>query len=328
LVSLLAQLFLLNPQTRMALRTLIECVPNFSEGRDPRKIEQIQAAVQAVPGAYLLDSHVDPDHHRTVLTFAGDISAVREAAVSAVAAASRLIDLNQHRGEHPRIGAADVVPFVPLEGVVLEDCIAIARQAGEEIYQRCGVPVYYYGQAALRPERRKLANLRRGGFEGLRERVRDDPALRPDVGGPLLHPTAGATAVGARQALIAFNIQLHSGDKSIAERIARSVRESSGGLPAVQAIGTLLRSRSDAGSTGIAQVSMNLTDFHRTSLLETYQAVEHAAARFGVSVAGSEIVGLVPALALSHVQPESLKLANFRPGIILENRLAEVLPKQ
>ena len=276
------------------MRTLVECVPNFSEGRDRGKVEQIAAAIETVPEVYLLDVHLDPDHHRSVITFAGSKETVGEAAVRAVGRAADLIDLNQQEGEHPRIGAADVVPFVPMEGVTLEDCVAIARQAGEEIFRRFQIPVYFYEAAALRPERRRLEHLRRAGYERLKRLVLEDPTLQPDVGEPRLHPTAGATIVGARPFLIAFNVNLNSSDRKVAQEIARRVRSSGGGLPGVKAIGLLLKSRLVGGEEGQAQVAMNLTDFERTSLAMAFYAVEQEASRLGVSIQSSELVGLIP----------------------------------
>jgi glutamate formiminotransferase len=306
------------------VRTLVECVPNFSEGRDRDKVAKIADAIRSVPDVHVLDVHMDPDHHRSVVTFVGTRQSVLEAAVRAVGEAARQIDLNRHLGEHPRIGAADVVPFVPVEGVTLADCVAIARQAGAEIYRRFRIPVYFYEQAALRPDHRNLADVRRGGYERLREEILSDSSRRPDVGEPRLHPTAGATAVGARPFLIAFNVQLDSSDREAARAIARTIRASGGGLPAVKAMGVLLRSR---GRPGEAQVSMNLTDFRQTSPAQAFQAVEREAARLGISVLSSEIVGLVPAKAMEGIAPESLRLAGFAPDKIFENRLASVVPE-
>ena len=308
------------------MKVIVECVPNFSEGRDPGKVGLIADAIRSVPDVYVLDIHMDRDHHRSVITFVGDQQSVLEAAVRSVGEAARHIDLNRHHGEHPRIGAADVVPFVPVQGVTLADCVAIARTAGKEIYQRFQIPVYFYEQAALRPDRKNLADVRRAGYEELRQEVLSDPSRRPDVGEPRLHPTAGATAVGARRFLIAFNIQLDSTDLAVARTIARAVRASSGGLPAVKAMGVLLRSRGGAETPPQAQVSMNLTDFEQTSLSQAFQAVEREAARLGVSIHSSEIVGLVPAKAMEGISPESLRLVGSSPEKILENRLAAVLP--
>ena len=306
---------------------LIECVPNFSAGRDRRVVEQIAAAIGAVPGAHVLDTHLNPDHNRSVITFAGPASSVQEAAVRAVGKAASLIDLNRHRGEHPRIGAADVVPIVPLEEATLADCVPVALRVGKEIWEQWGIPVYYYESAALRPERKNLENVRRGGFEKLREMVASDPSRWPDVGGPRLHPNAGATAVGARGILIAFNVNLNSNDLHAARAIARAIRASGGSLPAVKAMGVLLRSQSDAGLAGQAQVSINLSDWKQTSLGEVFRAVEREGSRLGLAIHSSELVGLVPAQALEGITPEELRLAEFGPEKILEHRLAEGLKR-
>lgn len=304
--------------------TLIECVPNFSEGRDREKVEQIAATFETEKGVRLLDLHMDPDHNRSVMTVVGEPEKVAEAVLRSVGQAAALIDLNRHYGEHPRIGAADVVPFVPVKGLTLEDCVPLARRVGEEIYRRFRIPVYFYAAAALRTERRDLANIRRGGFEKLRIEVLVDPARCPDVGEPRLHPTAGATAVGARTYLIAFNVNLNCSERKVAQQIARAIRFSGGGLPGVKAVGLLLRSRIFQGQPGQAQVSMNLTDIEKTSLAQVFQAVLEEAARLGTSVADTELVGLIPQKALAGASPESLRLSNFVPRKILENRLAEI----
>ncbi len=306
------------------MATVVECVPNFSEGRDRRKIEQIAAAISSVPDIAVLDVHSDPDHNRSVITFVGSPDTLREAAVRAAGQAAELIDLNQHQGVHPRIGAADVVPFIPVEEVTMEDCVALARRTGQEIFERFQIPVYFYGAAALRPDRVPLENVRRYGYERLQQLVEEDPALQPDLGGSRLHPTAGATLVGVRPFLIAFNVNLNSADRQVAREIARSIRTSGGGLPAVKALGLLLESRHPGGLTAQAQVSMNLTDFEKTSLAEAFQAVEREAARLGVSIHSSELVGLVPQKALAGIDPEALHLAGFHPGQVFENRLAAV----
>lgn len=310
------------------MQTIVECVPNFSEGRNRETVEQIAAAMETVPEVFVLDLHLDPDHHRSVITFVGSKETVGEAAVRAVGRAAERIDMNRQRGEHPRIGAADVVPFVPIQGITLEECAAIAHKTGEEIFRRFQIPVYFYGAAALRPERVQIENLRRGGYERLKELGLDDPSRRPDVGEPRLHPTAGATIVGARPFLIAFNINLDSAVRTVAEAIARSVRASGGGLPGVKAMGVLLQSRNVGAQVGQAQVSMNLTDFEQTSLAQAYRAVELDAVRLGVAIHSSEIVGLVPQKALAGIQPEELKLVDFGPLKILENRLAAVLARR
>ena len=306
------------------MATVVECVPNFSEGRDRKKIEQIAAAIASVPEIALLDIHSDPDHNRSVITFVGSLETAGEAAVRAVGRAAELIDLNQHQGVHPRIGAADVVPFVAVEGVTSEDCVGVARRTAKEIWERLRIPVYFYGAAALRPERVPLESVRRYGYERLRQMVEEEPAYQPDLGGPRLHPTAGATLVGVRPFLIAFNVNLNSEDRQVAREIAGRVRSAGGGLPDVKALGLLLHSRHPGGLGAQAQVSMNLTDFEQTSLAEAFQAVEREAARLGVTIQSSELVGLVPQKALAGVDIGALKLAGFDPGQIFENRLATV----
>ena len=298
-------------------RRLIECVPNFSEGRDPEKVHALVAAVRSVPGVVFLGQELDADHNRSVLTFAGVPEAVVEAALRAVGKAVELIDLNEHSGVHPRIGAADVIPFVPIEGLTLEDCAHLAHQAGLEIWRRFQVPVYFYEAAALRPERVNLEDVRRGQFEGLREEVLTDSERAPDVGDPRLHPTAGAAAVGARKVLIAFNINLSTPDVEVAKKIARAVRFSSGGFRYVKAIGVPLASRH------LAQVSMNLTDFEQTPVHRVFEAVRAEAARYGVGIAGSEIVGLIPRRALEMAAESYLRCENFTPDAVLEDRLAK-----
>jgi glutamate formiminotransferase len=274
--------------------------------------------VESTPGARVLDCHSDPDHNRSVVTFAGEPEAVEEAALAAVGKAAELIDLNQHRGEHPRIGATDVLPFVPLENVTMAECVAVARRVGEEIWKRYGIPVYFYEHAATRPAHAKLENIRRGQFEGLGEEVLRDPDRAPDVGVARLHPTAGAVAVGARKLLIAYNITLSTSDVSVADQIARVVRESSGGLPAVKAIGVALRSRR------LAQVSMNLTDFEVTPMQQVFEAVRREAERRVCTIEGSEIVGLVPKAALDMTADYFFQLDSFSREQILENRIASV----
>lgn len=296
---------------------LVECVPNFSEGRDPAVVDAIATAIAVVPGVLLLDRTMDADHHRSVITFAAPPHSVVEAALAGVAKAVELIDLTRHHGEHPRIGACDVLPFVPLRGITLAECAQLAREAAEEIWRRLQVPIYLYEAAARSPERVRLENIRRGGFEGLRQAVHTDPSRTPDVGGPGLHPTAGATVAGARPFLIACNINLDSPDLELARRIARTIRHSSGGLPCVKALGLMLHSR------GQAQVSMNLTDFEQTSLQQVYAAVEAEAARAGVSIAGTEIIGLIPRRALELAAAQAFRIDRFSPAMILENRIEE-----
>lgn len=298
------------------MRRLIECVPNFSEGRDRHKIEALVAAMSGIKGAWVLDLHTDPDHNRSVVTLAGEPEPVMEAALRGVGEAAELIDLRRHKGEHPRIGAIDVLPFVPVEGVSMENCVAWARRAGEEIWSRHKIPVYFYEEAALRPERKRLESVRTGEFEYLRDEVLRNADSSPDIGGPALHPTAGAVAVGARNFLIAYNINLNTPDVSIAKKIARAIRESSGGLPHVKAIGVELKDRK------LAQVSMNLTDFEKTSIRRVFEAVRIEAERNGCAIHSSEIVGLVPRKALGPEDAANLRLENFSPAKkILESRL-------
>ena len=254
---------------------LIECVPNFSEGHDAKIVDAIEQAIRSVSGVLLLRSEMDPDHNRSVITFAGAPEAVAEGALCGIAAAVERIDLRRHQGVHPRIGAADVVPFVPLQGATLAECAAIAHRVGETVWKQLGVPVYFYEAAATSRERAPLENIRRGGLE-------------PDLGGPALHPTAGASAIGARKILIAFNVNLATNNIAIAQAIARKIRASSGGLPFVKALGVPLPSRN------LVQVSMNLTDFEQTPLLQAFEAVCQQAAARGISIAGTQIVGLVP----------------------------------
>ena len=301
------------------MKRLIECVPNFSEGRDASKVDALVAAMSGVPGVFVLDREMDADHNRCVITLAGEPDAVAEAALLGVGKALELINLTQHTGAHPRIGATDVVPFIPVEGVTLEDCVALARRVGNEIWQRYRIPVYFYEAAATRPDRTNLENIRRGQFEGLREELEHNRDRHPDVGEPKLHPTAGATVVGARKFLIAYNINLNTPDVSIAKKIAKAIRFSSGGLRYVKAMGVELKARN------LAQVSINLTDFEQTPMHRVYEMVKREAERHGVTTVGSEIVGLVPKKALEMTADFFLQLENFSPAQVLENRLAAAL---
>jgi len=294
---------------------LIECVPNFSEGRDRTKVEAIAHAIASAPGVHLLAWECDADHNRSVVTFAGAPSAVLEGALRGVRKAMELIDIRSHHGVHPRIGSADVVPLIPLEGITLAECAALAHSLGSRIAAELGVPVYFYEAAALRPERRHLENIRRGGWETLRHAAAREESRMPDTGGPELHPTAGATAVGARKFLLAFNVNLATEDVEIARKIARKVRASSGGLPHVKAMGVFLQSRRQA------QVSMNLTDFEITPLHAVFEAVRREAEAAGVPIAGSEIIGLMPAEALARAAAHFLRCENYRPGLVLEKCL-------
>ena len=298
-------------------RTIVECVPNFSEGRDAAKVDAIIEAIRSVRGIAILDRELDADHNRSVITFAGPANAVGEAAFRGVERATGLIDLRQHAGVHPRIGATDVVPFVPVEGVTLDDCVRIANDLGQRLWERLRVPVYLYEAAARRPERVNLENIRRGQFEGLRDEVRSNPDRKPDFGEAELHPSAGATVVGARKFLIAYNINLNTADVEIAKKIAKAIRFSSGGFRYVKSMGVPLASRN------LAQVSMNLTDFEQTPIHRVFEAVRVEAARHGASIVGSEIVGLIPKRALEMTAEWYLRVENFHPSLVLENRLAE-----
>jgi glutamate formiminotransferase/formiminotetrahydrofolate cyclodeaminase len=298
------------------MSTLVECVPNFSEGRDKSKVDAIVDAMK-MPGVYLLDREMDADHNRCVITLVGDRDAIQEAAIRGVGKASELIDLNVHSGAHPRMGAADVVPFIPIDGVTVEDCVAIANHVGEKIWKRYQIPVYLYESAARIPERQGLENIRRGQFEGIRAEIATNPARRPDIGEPRVHPTAGATVVGARKFLIAYNVFLNTPDVDIAKKIAKAVRFSSGGLRFVKGAGFLVR--------GQAQVSMNLTDFEQTPIHRVFEIVKREAARYGAMPVSSEIVGLIPKKALEDAAEWFLQVENFDSSLILENRLAAVM---
>jgi glutamate formiminotransferase len=298
------------------MSTIVECVPNFSEGRDTAKVEAIIAAMK-IDGVYLLDKEMDADHNRCVVTLVGDRDAIAEAAIRGVGKAAEVIDLTKHQGAHPRIGAADVIPFIPIEGVTIEDCVAISRHVAAEIWKRYRVPVYLYEAAALKPERQNLENIRRGQFEGLRTEVTTNADRRPDFGESALHPTAGATVVGARKPLIAYNVYLNTSEVEIGKKIGKAVRFSSGGLRFVKGMGVLVR--------GQAQVSMNLTDFEQTPIARVFEYVKREAARYGVMPVSSEIVGLIPKKALEEAAEWFLQIENFDSSLILENRLAAVM---
>jgi glutamate formiminotransferase len=301
------------------MKRLIECVPNFSEGRDPAKVDAIVQAMSSVAGVYVLDREMDADHNRCVITLAGDPDAVGEAALRGTGKAMELIDMNVHTGAHPRVGATDVVPFIPIEGVTIEDCVALARRVGQEIWKRFRIPVFFYEAAATRPDRVNLENVRRGQFEGLREEMKRNHDRQPDVGEPKLHPTAGVTVVGARKFLIAYNVNLNTADVSIANNIARAIRFSSGGLRYVKSMGVELKARN------LAQVSINLTDFEQTPMHRVYELVKREAARYGAVPVGSEIVGLIPKKAIEMAADYFLQLENFSPAQVFENRLGAAL---
>jgi glutamate formiminotransferase/formiminotetrahydrofolate cyclodeaminase len=298
------------------MSTLVECVPNFSEGRDKAKVDAIVDAMK-MPGVYLLDREMDSDHNRSVITLVGEREAIQEAAIRGVGRAAELIDLNVHTGAHPRMGAADVVPFIPIDGVTIEDCVTMARHVAEQIWKRHQIPVYLYESAATTPERQNLENIRRGQFEGIRADIAINPARRPDFGEARVHPTAGATVVGARKFLIAYNVFLNTPDVDIAKKIAKAVRFSTGGMRFVKGAGFLVR--------GLAQVSMNLTDFEQTPVHRVFEMVKREAARYGVVPISSEIVGLIPKKALEQAAEWFLQVENFDSSLILENRLAAVM---
>lgn len=293
---------------------IVECVPNFSEGCNRETIKQLVQVVESVDNATVLDIHMDGDHNRSVITFVADPGGVVEAAVRVVAEAARLIDLRNHAGEHPRLGATDVLPFVPVRNVTMEECIQLAHRAGKRIAQEFGIPVYFYGHAARRPERVRLENVRRGGFERLREEIMNVVERRPDVGASQVHPSAGAIIIGARSFLIAYNVNLNTTDMTVAKRIAQTVRERDGGLPGVKALGLELREQ------GCVQVSMNLVDYEETGLERAFEAVRREAEKYGVSVGESEIVGLVPQAALPQ-STKTLQIKNFSPDVVLEHRI-------
>ncbi len=294
------------------MTTLIECIPNFSEARRPEVIDQIVAAIQAVSEVKLLDRSSDLDHNRTVLTFAGSPAGVEEAAFRAIKTAAELIDLDAHTGEHPRIGATDVVPFVPLQGATMDDCIAIAKRLGERVAGELSLPVYLYEAAATRPERANLENIRKGQYEGLKKEIESDPNRKPDYG-PSKLPKAGATVIGARNPLIAFNVYLTSDDVNIAKKIAKAVRHSSGGLRYVKGLGLLVDGR--------AQVSMNLTNFHETPIARVVEFIRREAQRYGVNIHHCELVGLIPQEALVDAAVWYTQLDQFDKAQILESRL-------
>ncbi|HEV3196537.1 MAG TPA: glutamate formimidoyltransferase [Bryobacteraceae bacterium] len=300
-------------------RQLVECVPNFSEGRDAAKIDAIVQTILAVPEVVLLDRESDADHNRSVLTFVGPPAAAADAAFRAVDKAVALIDLTRHQGAHPRIGAADVVPFIPIEGVTLEDCVRLAERLGQEIWNRLKVPVYLYEAAARRPDRVNLENIRRGQFEALVKEMGTVPERHPDLGDPVCHPTAGAVVLGARKFLIAYNVNLGTADVGIAKKIAKTIRFSSGGFRYVKSMGVTLASRN------LAQVSINLTDFEQTPMHLVYETVRREAERYGVPVVGSEIVGLIPKKAIEMSAEYFLRFENFRPELVLEHRIAEAM---
>jgi len=301
---------------------LVECVPNFSEGRDQGILHALIDGVTSTAGVALLDHSMDADHHRSVLTFCGGPDGIIEAAFRVVRIATELIDLRTHVGVHPRIGATDIVPFIPIRGTTMHDCIQLAKRLGERVGRELGIPVFLYERAAGRADHVPLEAVRRGGLDGLAFRMESDPGWIPDFGPPRLHQSAGAIAIGARPPLIAYNVNLRSTEVGQARSIARAVRYSSGGLPSVKAIGVALSSR------GMVQVAMNLTDYLVTPILTAFQIVKAEAAKRGIEVAGSELVGLVPQAALGHAAAASLQLDRFDSSQVLETRIAEAMLKK
>jgi len=295
------------------MQKIVECVPNFSEGRRREVVDRIVEAIKGVPDVMVLDVEADADHNRSVVTFVGEPEAVEEAAFRGIAQAAELIDLRQHEGRHPRMGAADVVPFLPIRGVTMEECVEMARRLGKRVGEELNIPVYLYEEAATRPERKNLADIRRGEYERIAEEIGKEPSREPDFG-PAVMGSAGASAIGARAPLVAFNVYLNTNNVKIAKAIARAVRYSNGGLRYVKALGLLVEGR--------AQISMNLTDFQQTPILRVLDLIRNEAARWGVSVTESEIVGLVPAEALLDAGVSALGLHRFKPDQILENRIA------
>ena len=307
--------YVLPPAFCLLIQKLVECVPNFSEGRKTETVERLMQTIESVDSAVVLDKHLDADHNRSVITFVATPEAVVEAAFRAVALAAELIDLRRHTGQHPRLGATDVLPFVPVRGVTLDECVALAHAAGARIWQELAIPVYFYERAALRPDRVNLEDVRRKGFEQLRDEIGSLDERAPDLGSRRVHDSAGAIAIGARPFLIAFNINLGTDDLSIARQIARAVRARDGGLPFLKALGFQL------GTRGLVQVSMNLVNYETTGLVQAYEAVRKEAQRLGVEIAGTEIVGLVPEAALDTKAEYFSRLENFEEDKILEHRL-------
>lgn len=296
---------------------MVECVPNFSEGRRVEVIEAIASEIRDVEGVRLLDHEYDKDHNRSVMTFIGEPESVKKAAFAAIAKAAELIDMNKHTGEHPRIGATDVVPFIPISNVTMDECVDLAKELGREVGEKLQIPVYLYEHAATTPKRQNLANVRKGQYEGLKEAISKDAERKPDFGPNKLHPTAGATVVGARMPLVAYNVNLNTSDLSIAKSIAKAVRHSSGGLRYVKALGLEIKER------GIVQVSMNLTNYHKTPVFRVFEMIKKEAERHGVEVMGSEVIGLIPLDALVDTTDFYLRLKDFHKSQILENRLWE-----
>jgi glutamate formiminotransferase len=294
---------------------LDECVPNFSEGRKTETVERLAEAIASVDTACVLDKHIDPDHNRSVITFVASPEMIVDAAVRAVGLAAELIDMRQHVGVHPRLGATDVLPFIPISGITMDECVALAHAAGAHIWQELGIPVYFYERAALRPDRANLEDVRGKGFEHLRDEIASIADRAPDIGDRRIHESAGAIAIGARPILIAFNINLRTKDLSIARQIARAVRARHGGLPFLKALGFPLETR------GLVQVSMNLLNYETTGMAQAYEAVRKEAERLAVEIAGTEIVGLVPEAALDQKAEYFSRLEHFESDAVIERRI-------
>lgn len=299
------------------MKKIVECIPNFSEGRNPKVIEKILAQIQAIPGVFLINSEMDYDHNRTVVTFVGSPEGVLEASFKAIAQAKDMIDLNKHQGAHPRMGATDVCPFVPVQNVTMEECIELAHKLGKRVGDELGIPVFLYESAAQREDRRNLASVRKGEFEKLREWIGTDPDKTPDYGPNEIHPTAGAIAIGARFFLIAYNVNLQSTDVKIAKRIAKTIREKDGGFPCVKALGLSLPEKN------MIQVSMNLTDYRKTSMKDVFDEISRLAKEQGVEVVESELIGVVPQDAIQKTVIQTLKLSDFSSKNIIENCITE-----
>lgn len=300
---------------------LIECVPNFSEGRRQDVIDEIVNCFKGKRGVYLLDHRADEDHNRLVISLVGAPAPIQEALFEAAKVALKHIDMNAHQGGHPRIGAVDVVPFTPIKGITMEECIELAHSFGERYYKETGIPVYFYEDAALRPERKRLEVIRKGQYEALKDEARTNPDRRPDIGEACLHPTAGATVIGARKFLVAFNVNLDTPDVNIAKKIAAAVRASSGGFCHVKGIGLALEER------GITQVSMNLVDYEKNSLYRVLETIRMEAKRWGVGVVETEVYGMIPVNAILESAAYYLQIAGFDPEQVLELRLLELMGK-
>ena len=294
---------------------IVECVPNFSEGRRPEVIEAIVAEIKSVPGVLFLDKEMDADHNRAVVTFVGGLDEAKLAAFKAISKATELIDMNKHKGEHPRMGATDVVPFIPISGVTTQDCVVLAEQLAKEVAEKLQIPIYLYEDAAKRPDRMNLAAVRRGEYEGIKAEIETNPDRKPDYGPSRMHPTAGATAIGVRMPLIAFNVYLGTPYVGIAKKIAKAIRFSGGGLRFVKALGFEIKER------GLAQISMNLVNYPKTPIFRVFEMIKAEAERYGVPIISSEIVGLTPQDALLDVADYYLKLENFKKEQVLESKL-------